>query len=185
MGSLALALGLVDQVLPRTQVIAKFQELFGADEAGYLSIPHKVYLSHLHLPMLEGDEGSDNHIGLIVASGTIVDGEHMEGGIGGDSLARLLQQARLDDSLRALVIRIDSPGGSASCAQCPPNATCLPCPQSDSTCTPLSCNAGYGLSPNKTMCLACSAGEYSPGGTSAWGFRAACHSFTTISTVRH
>ncbi len=113
LGSLALDSRLVDQVLPRTQVTAKFQGLFGVDGSTYLSIPHKVYLSHLRLPTLDSDSDSENNIGLIVASGTIVDGEQMEGGIGGDSLARLLQLAQEDKTLKALVIRVDSPGGSA------------------------------------------------------------------------
>src|SRR5690606_20477466 len=41
------------------------------------------------------------------------DGDHPEGSIGGDSLSGLLQTARKDKDLKALVLRIDSPGGSA------------------------------------------------------------------------
>jgi protease-4 len=52
-------------------------------------------------------------IGLIVAAGEILDGMQPPGKIGGESLARLIRRARQDSAIRALVIRIDSPGGSA------------------------------------------------------------------------
>jgi protease-4 len=49
---------------------------------------------------------------VIVAAGEIVPGEQSPGSIGGDSLAWQLRDAREDDSIRAVVLRIDSPGGS-------------------------------------------------------------------------
>jgi protease-4 len=52
-------------------------------------------------------------VGIIVASGNIVDGEQPAGTIGGDSLAKLIRQARRDDDIKAVVLRIDSGGGSA------------------------------------------------------------------------
>ena len=48
-----------------------------------------------------------------MASGNIVDGEAPRGGIGGDSLSALSRQANDDDTIKALVLRIDSGGGSA------------------------------------------------------------------------
>jgi protease IV len=53
-------------------------------------------------------------IGVIVASGDIVDGDQPPGTVGGDSTTRLIRQARLDDKIRAVVLRVDSPGGSVS-----------------------------------------------------------------------
>jgi len=52
-------------------------------------------------------------VGVIVASGTITDGAGGPGNIGGRSTANLIRQAREDDAIRALVLRVDSPGGSA------------------------------------------------------------------------
>lgn len=52
-------------------------------------------------------------VALIVARGNIVDGHAKAGTIGGDSTAKLLRQARLDDKVKAVVLRIDSGGGSA------------------------------------------------------------------------
>ena len=54
----------------------------------------------------------DPQIAVIVASGMIIDGEASSGTTGGDSLARLVRQASEDESVKAVVLRVDSPGGS-------------------------------------------------------------------------
>ncbi|SIR20481.1 protease-4 [Shewanella morhuae] len=52
-------------------------------------------------------------VGIIVASGTILNGIQPAGQIGGESTAELLRKARFDKHIKALVLRVDSPGGSA------------------------------------------------------------------------
>lgn len=52
-------------------------------------------------------------VGIIVANGTILDGSQPAGQIGGDSTTELLRKARFDKHIKALVLRVDSPGGSA------------------------------------------------------------------------
>jgi protease-4 len=52
-------------------------------------------------------------VGVIVAQGEISDGSAGPGAIGGDSTSKLIRMAREDDSIKAVVLRIDSPGGSA------------------------------------------------------------------------
>ncbi|MCS6098867.1 signal peptide peptidase SppA [Shewanella baltica] len=52
-------------------------------------------------------------VGIIVASGTILNGTQPAGQIGGESTAELLRKARFDKHVKALVLRVDSPGGSA------------------------------------------------------------------------
>ncbi|THF60139.1 signal peptide peptidase SppA [Pseudothauera rhizosphaerae] len=52
-------------------------------------------------------------IAVVVAQGTILDGEQPPGAVGGDTMARLIREAREDAGVKALVVRIDSPGGSA------------------------------------------------------------------------
>src|SRR5690606_27405095 len=54
-----------------------------------------------------------NRVGLIVASGNIIDGEQPAGTIGSDTISRLIRQAREDEAIKALVVRVDSGGGSA------------------------------------------------------------------------
>jgi protease-4 len=56
--------------------------------------------------------GGKPRIGVIVAEGDILDGEQPPGSIGGETLARLIRQARTDKDVKALVLRVDSPGGS-------------------------------------------------------------------------
>ena len=51
-------------------------------------------------------------VGVIVASGEILDGDQPPGTIGGDSTARLIREAREDKDVKAVVLRVDSPGGS-------------------------------------------------------------------------
>ncbi len=63
------------------------------------------------------DAGTPNKlqpgIGIVVAEGEIVDGDAGPGRIGGDSTARLIRKAREDDAIKAVVLRVNSPGGSA------------------------------------------------------------------------
>lgn len=60
---------------------------------------------------------SKNKIAVVYAEGTIVPGDDQEGMIGGDGLARTLRQLRQDDDVKAVVLRINSPGGSAYAAE--------------------------------------------------------------------
>jgi len=55
---------------------------------------------------------SDARVGIVVASGEILDGHQPPGTIGGESTADLLRQARYDTTVKAVVLRVDSPGGS-------------------------------------------------------------------------
>jgi protease-4 len=55
---------------------------------------------------------ADSKVGVVVASGEILDGHQPPGTIGGESTADLLRQARYDSAVKAVVLRVDSPGGS-------------------------------------------------------------------------
>ena len=86
-----------------------------------LSIDEKEYKNHLidldgYLANLRSNKKfheEDNNIGIIVASGEILDGKYAPGSIGDESISLLLKQAKKDQSIKALVLKIDSPGGSA------------------------------------------------------------------------
>ncbi len=56
--------------------------------------------------------GGKQKIAVIVASGEILDGSQPPGAIGGESTAALVREARHDDDVKAIVLRVDSPGGS-------------------------------------------------------------------------
>ncbi|MEK6480676.1 signal peptide peptidase SppA [Catalinimonas sp. 4WD22] len=59
------------------------------------------------------DDYSRNRIAVIVATGTIVNGEGENNVIGGETFAKEIRQARLDDNIKAIILRINSGGGSA------------------------------------------------------------------------
>lgn len=111
---LAVATGLVDKLSTRPQMADRLRQLAGVDEDGnYQGIDMKRYLSHTRRAEALEPTPVGDKIGIIVAKGMILDGEQPAGTVGGDSLAQRFQQARKDDQLKALVLRIDSPGGSA------------------------------------------------------------------------
>lgn len=107
----ALEHGLVDELLSRPQLRNRLRELAGGAEsdAAAGTIEFQQYLALTTRPHLP----SENEIGVIVAEGTIDVGDQPRGVIGADSLAALIREARRDDSVKAVVLRIDSPGGSA------------------------------------------------------------------------
>ncbi len=113
--SYALDNGLVDQLATRDEMTqAVIKEVGEADDHGWKGVGLKEYLAAI--PEQYPQSGK-NEVGLITASGAIMDGVQPAGTIGGDSLADLLAEARRDDQVKAVVLRVDSPGGSAFAAE--------------------------------------------------------------------
>ncbi|MDO7086733.1 signal peptide peptidase SppA [Pseudocolwellia sp. AS88] len=110
----ALDNGWVDSLKTRNQVEQALNEMLGVDEGDdtYESVRFRDYLSLLNLDFPIHHTFSNN-VAVVVAKGTILNGSQDPGIIGGDSTARLLRDAREDDSIKAVVLRVDSPGGSA------------------------------------------------------------------------
>lgn len=106
-------LGLVDHVGDRDIVEDRLIELVGEDEEGasFARIGYGSYLASLD--DRPSELTGDGEVAVIVARGTIVDGSAPPGQIGGDSTAKLIREARQDDTVKALVLRVDSGGGSA------------------------------------------------------------------------
>jgi protease-4 len=115
---MALNLGLVDELKTRDEVREELIELVGKDRDGltFKQIAFDEYLSRIR-PDLMKNAGHPDKIGIIVASGIIMDGEQPAGRIGGDTMADLIVRAREDDQVKALVVRIDSGGGSATASE--------------------------------------------------------------------
>lgn len=78
-------------------------------EGGFRQVSFGGYLAHLNGSL--SALGDDDHVAVVVAEGEISGGEQPPGSIGGESTAALLREARDDDSVKALVLRVDSPGG--------------------------------------------------------------------------
>lgn len=106
--------GLVDQLLSRTELRSVLKEYAGEDakdDTTYASVHMGDYLKHKRL--MSGSDVAEENIAVIVAVGTILNGSQSPGTIGGDSTAVLLRRALADDSVKAVVLRVDSPGGSS------------------------------------------------------------------------
>ena len=105
---------LVDELLTRTELRELLVGYVGTAEdsdANYSAIGMLEYLAHED--MLNGAQVRDANVGIIIASGTIRSGAQPPGMIGAESTSALLRRARDDDSVKAVVLRVDSPGGSA------------------------------------------------------------------------
>ncbi len=105
--------GLVDSLAGEQEIRERLIDLVGPseyDQGNYSAVDFRDYLAQTRTRQL--DAPGKPKIGVLVASGQIIDGEAPAGTIGGDSLAALIDQAAEDDDVRALVLRVDSPGGS-------------------------------------------------------------------------
>ncbi|MGP8098151.1 MAG: signal peptide peptidase SppA [Steroidobacteraceae bacterium] len=110
---LALQRGLVTGLKSRRQLADELKSLVGEDQDSHSfnSIGMNQYLASVRSKRVLRSK-SDAKVGIVVASGEILDGHQPPGTIGGDSTADLLRQARYDNTIKAVVLRVDSPGGS-------------------------------------------------------------------------
>ncbi|HEY1089572.1 MAG TPA: signal peptide peptidase SppA [Burkholderiaceae bacterium] len=106
--ALALKLKLIDGLKTRDEVRAELIARGAKDGNTYRHIDYNAYLGRLKQGRQYGPA-----VGIVVAEGEIVDGDANAGGVGGDSTARLIRQAREDEDIKAVVLRVNSPGGSA------------------------------------------------------------------------
>lgn len=105
----ALEAGLVDELIGRGALRSRLIERFGEDDDdGFERISFADYKSTLDKEKTSGDA-----IAIITASGPIMGGDGDGGTTGGDEHAALIRKARDDDDIKAIVLRVDSPGGSA------------------------------------------------------------------------
>ena len=79
--------------------------------------PHVGYRDYLRANPSRKAVPPGHDVGLIVAEGPIKDGDGAQGVIGGNSLAALIRKAARDRDIKAVVLRIDSPGGSINAAE--------------------------------------------------------------------
>lgn len=112
-GKYALEHQWVDSLKTNQQVRQELIALVGTEKTGktFNQVSFKEYLS-LVKPPIEFDNPMTEKVAVVVARGIISDGERKAGEIGGDSTAALLRKARLDEKVKAVVLRIDSGGGS-------------------------------------------------------------------------
>lgn len=103
----------VDALKTRQEITQTMISLVGKNKSNnFNQISFKEYLKATSQPFPPYQNIGDK-VAVIVAKGTILDGTQSPGSIGGDSTARYLRKARLNDQVKAVVLRVDSPGGSA------------------------------------------------------------------------
>ncbi|MGL4381646.1 MAG: signal peptide peptidase SppA [Vibrio sp.] len=110
LAALSQQVGLVDELAPRQQMRQALSQTFGSDgKDSYNAISYYEYQASIK----PAQNNAANDIAVVVASGAIMDGSQPRGSIGGDTVAGLLREARNDNNIKAVVLRVDSPGGSA------------------------------------------------------------------------
>ncbi len=112
--------GLVTQLETLTEFRTRMAQNVGVDDehGSFRQIHYQDYLSALHREQrIEKAAGDGGIVALVVVQGEIVDGPGEPGQAGGDTIFDLLDDARRDPDVRAVVLRIDSPGGSVWAAE--------------------------------------------------------------------
>ena len=102
---------LVDGLKTQEQVEDLLAERGAADpdaEGGFRQVSLDAYLQQMGGPLTVDERPQ---VAVVVAEGAIAGGEQPAGSIGGESTAALLREARDDDNVKAVVLRVDSPGG--------------------------------------------------------------------------
>jgi protease-4 len=107
---LALEAKLVDGLKTRDELRALMLERGAKDERihSFRQLRLGEYLS-----TLDDEDGRGPAVGVIVAEGDIIDGKAEPGTVGDLTMLQLIRRAREDDKIKAVVLRVDSPGGSA------------------------------------------------------------------------
>jgi protease-4 len=113
----ALQAKLVTALKTPNEVERRVMELAGKDEDkdSYRGISFREYLRVARAENRVG-KSADERIAVLVGSGEIVDADGA-GVISGDKMSSLIRKARLDKDIKALVLRVDSPGGSVAASE--------------------------------------------------------------------
>jgi protease-4 len=109
LAKVALDLKLIDRIGERRAYEERLAELGGEDDDG----PHLYQRIKLEAYDEQAVERSEGPIGVVTVAGEIVDGKAGPGRAGGETIARAIEKGVAEKDLKALVVRIDSPGGSA------------------------------------------------------------------------
>ena len=112
---LAYNAGLIDYVATRSEMHKYLNSQIPNDMHGeFIAIDMSYYIANIRRET--SHKQAADKIAVVVAKGTIFDGEQPEGDIGGDTLSQILSDLRYDPQIKGIVLRVDSPGGSAFAA---------------------------------------------------------------------
>ena len=102
----AMEYNLVDGLMYKDEMLAELKDLTGSNKIN--AVPNAKYADSYTL-----ENGSKNEIAIIYAEGQIFDGKGQEGNIYSEDLSKTIRKAREDENVKAIVLRVNSPGGSA------------------------------------------------------------------------
>lgn len=118
--------GLIDQVAYYDEVLGKLYEMAGVEpeesdsESAQVTeedLPQIDLVAYSQLTAGDPAKTSSNQVAVVYAAGEIVGGEGGDGVIGSDSLNRTLREMRANEDVKAVVLRINSPGGGATASE--------------------------------------------------------------------
>lgn len=109
--------GLITRAAYRDEIIAELRAKTGT--AGASNTFRQINLANYARAagVIRRDGGSGSGIAIVYAEGDIVDGEGGIGNVGGERFARAIRRLRQDEDVKAIVLRVNSPGGSASASE--------------------------------------------------------------------
>ena len=102
----AMEYNLVDGLMYKDEMLAELKNLTGSDKIN--AVPNAKYADSYTF-----NNNSGNEIAIIYAEGQIFDGKGQEGNIYSENLSKTIRKAREDENVKAIVLRVNSPGGSA------------------------------------------------------------------------
>jgi protease IV len=107
--------GFIDKIAYEDEVIAELQKLTGEDEDTHSF--RQIDLTEYAQTLPGNQKSSPNQIAIVYAEGDIVSGQGGSESIGGDRVAKLIRNLRNDKDVKAIVLRVNSPGGSATASE--------------------------------------------------------------------
>ena len=112
----AIEYGVIDQLSNRREFRDYLYSIAPGEEEDEINIVGmNAYMNSVEMEPIF--EESESNVGVIIAKGSIVDGSAGPGSIAGDDFVKIIRKAYNDESVKALVLRVDSGGGSAYAAE--------------------------------------------------------------------
>lgn len=111
--------GLVDELVDENELVERLISVgtYGSEGHGFRQVDFIDYVNQPQFDLVEMLETHQDKVAIVYAEGAIVDGSGEEDQVGGDRIASILRDLRYDDDVKAVVLRVNSPGGSASASE--------------------------------------------------------------------
>ena len=101
--------GFIDELIYKDELLAKLHELTNTADNKKVNIIKNTQYAKVRPELMKGED----NIAIVYASGQIIDGEGDDTKIGSTTLSAAIRKARTDKKVKAIVMRVNSPGGSA------------------------------------------------------------------------